>query len=142
MKYKLIAAVLALEAINVKSGLFGGKSFASFTEEQLDAIEEALEKTDTTALSAQIAQLQSEVKEKNARLEALEDSVTQALSINELEASETFAESIDALGKKCKEYGEKKTVHTSLTHNGKETTIDEKLEDSYFDKNAEHNQID
>ncbi|CAA0173059.1 conserved hypothetical protein [Tenacibaculum maritimum] len=142
MKYQSISDLLALEAINVKSGLFGGKAFASFTEEQLDAIEEALSKVDGKVSNEQIEQLEQQVQERNARLEALENSVNQSLELNSLEAGASLTESIDALGQKCKEYGEKKSVHTSLTHDGKENNIEEKLQDDYFDKNAEHNKID
>lgn len=146
MKYPLLTALLTLSEITVKGGLFGGKPFASFTEEQLEQIEKALgksvEKQDTSALTEQIAQLQKEVKEKNTRLSGIENAVTQALELNGLEKADSFDESIELLGTTCKAYGEKKQVHTALTHNGKEVEIEETLQDGYFDSNAEHNKID
>lgn len=142
MKYPLLTALLALSEITVKGGLFGGKPFASFTEEQLEQIEKALEKQDTSAFTEQITKLQKEVEEKNTRLSGIENAVTQALELNGLEKADSFTKSVELLGTTCKEYGEKKQVHTALTHNGKEVETDETLQDGYFDPNAEHNKID
>lgn len=143
MKYQLLASLLGVEAVNLKSGLFGGKPFASFNEEHLNKIEGALKKQDTTALTDTISKLENDVEDKETSLENMENAVNKALETNGLSAANTFPESIELLGNKCKEYGEKKQIHTPLTHNGKENNLEEnRLQDGYFDPNAKHNQID
>lgn len=142
MKYPLLTALLALAEITPKAGLFGGKPFASFTEEQLDKIEEALEKNDTSAFKEQLAQLNKDISERKTRLENIENAVNTALELNGLEAADTFDKSIELLGTTCKEYGEKKSTHTLPATNGEEINHDDALVDGYFDPNDEHNKID
>ncbi len=142
MKYPLLAALLALAKIDLKAGFFGGKSFASFSEEQLDKIEKALEKNDTTAFKEQLEQLNKDIAEQNTRLEGIENAVNTALELNGLEASETLVESIQLLGTTCKEYGEKNSVHTLPKQDGEETNLDdETLIEGYIDPNDEHNKL-
>lgn len=136
MKFKLLAAVLATEVINLKAGLFGGKPFASFDEEALEKIENALEEKDTTALTAENEALKNEAQNTV-------NALTEALSLNDISlgVEATVVDQIKALGQKCKEYGEKKNVHTTLTNNGKEPDLDEGLIEGYIDPNAEHNKL-
>lgn len=137
MKYALLAGLLGVEAVNLKAGIFGGKPFASFDEEALEKIEGALQEKDTSGLTEQVATLTQEAKTTT-------DAVTAALELNELtpEENASVADQVTALGAKCKEYGEKKTVHTSLTNDGKEPNLDEDLKDGFYDEKAAHNQID
>lgn len=136
MKYALLAGLLGVEAVNLKAGIFGGKPFASFDEEALEKIESALQEKDTSGLTEQVATLTQEAKNTT-------DAVTAALELNELAVEEnaSVAEQIKALGTKCKEYGEKKTVHTAITNDGKETDLDDGLIEGYIDPNAEHNKL-
>ncbi len=139
-KYKLLATVLGLENFSLKSGLLGGKPFASFNEEQLQAIENALaEKTGVTA--EQLQQLQTNLQEQQETNQAIETAVTAAMEQNGLEATGSVVEQVELLGNTCKEYGEKQTTHTLLQNDGKDTASDDDLIEGYLDPNAEHNQI-
>lgn len=143
MKFKLLAATLGLASISLKAGMFGGKPFASFNEEQLDTIEGALVANDNSELQSEVERLTNEVAEHTAAMTTIENAVNTALELNGLEAEKISADSIKLLGKTCKAYGEKKSVHTHLSNNGEELNLEEdKLINGYFDPNDEHNNID
>ncbi len=139
-KYKLLCAVLGIASVEMKAGFFGGKPFASFNEEQLQAIENALaEKTGVTA--EQLQQLQTNLQEQQQTNQAVETAVSAAMELNGLDAAGTVVEQVELLGTTCKQYGEKTTTHTLLNNNGEETASDDDLIDGYLDPNAEHNKI-
>ncbi len=142
MKYPLLVAILGLTEISLKAGFFGSKNFATFTEEQLDTIEGALEKQDTSVLITQIEHAKQDIAEHKERLEIIENAVTEALKLNELEAAEKIEESIRLLGTTCKEYGQKKSVHTLAKQDGKEANLEDNgLIDGYLNPNDEHNKL-
>ncbi len=142
MKYPLLAAILGLTEITLKAGFFGGKNFATFTEEQLEAIEAALKKQDTTELMAQLEHARQDIAEHKEFLESIDNVLSEALQLNGLEASKTIEESIKMLGTTCKEYGEKKSVHTLVEHDGNEVNVSNELKEGYFNPKDEHNNID
>lgn len=128
--YINLAMILGLSEITLQSGLFGNKNFAKFDEENLDALEKALANKDAEDLQAQIKQLEqekasleaqvSELSAQGEQLDQIQNAIEQALEVNEIEASESFAESIEALGAKCKEYGASKNRHTFSNSDGKD----------------------
>lgn len=134
MKFQKLVALLALGELPLNAGLFGNKKpFAKFDEDQLQTIEEALEKNDTSDLEEQLTTAQDEVK-------GVENAVEQALEVAGLKAGDSLVASIVALGEKCKEYGESKDRHTFAQNSGKDEEVDG-LIDGYLDPNDEHNQL-
>ncbi len=145
MKYVLIAAALGIQELSVKSGIFGGKPFASFTEEQLEALEKALAATANAELQQKLDTATQENSSLKTSNEAMENAAKAALELNDLTADtegKTVAEQITFLGEKCQEYGKKETVHTIPGNNGQEVKVDdEQLLEGYIDPNAAHNKL-
>ncbi len=142
MKYPLLVALLGLTQISFKAGIFGGEPSASFTKEQIEAIEQALRQNDNSILTQEIEKLKRDIAEQQNKAEVLENAVSEALQLNGLEVSETVEESIRLLGTTCKKYGEKKAVHTLAAQDGKEANLeDDALIDGYLNPNDEHNKL-
>ncbi|CEN54432.1 hypothetical protein [Capnocytophaga canis] len=137
MKYAKLAAVLAVTEIVAKKPLMGGEAKASFTEEQLEKIENALAEKDTSALEQELATLKEEKSQFQEEVSGFRASVTQALTDNKLEASEDLNADIALLGKTCKEYGDKGNGHTPTPNDGKEK---ENEFEGVVDMNDAHNQ--
>lgn len=134
MKFQKLTALLALGEISLNAGLFGNKKpFARLDEDQLQTIEEALEKNDTSDLEEQLTTAKDEIK-------GVENAVEQALEVAGLKAGDSLVASIVALGEKCKEYGESKDRHTFAKNSGKEEEVNG-LIDGYLDPNDEHNKL-
>lgn len=118
MKYKLLSAVLALASIELHSNFFGNKKpTAKFDEDQLQSIEDALAKNDTSALQNQITEHESTISGMQTEKTNTENAISDAFSMNKLELPEgaSMAEAIAILGTKCQEYGSSNHTH-SLTH--------------------------
>ncbi|MFJ1424863.1 hypothetical protein ACILFS_00930 [Capnocytophaga canimorsus] len=142
MKYAKLAAVLAVTEIVAKKPVLGGEAKASFTEEQLEKIENALAEKDTSALEQELATLKEEKSQYQEEVNGFRASVTQALTDNELEASEDLNADITLLGKTCKEYGDARPKPTLPTNNGKEPKEDENgLIGGYINPQDEHNKL-
>ncbi len=144
MEFELLATVLGLSKISLKSGILGGKSFASFDETQLEAIEKALGGTQDAKLTAEIEKLKQKESEQAEKMKALKGAVNSALELNGLESEEgaSLESSINLLGETCKEYGSKQVVHTITGKPSQEVqTNDDGLVEGYIDPNAEHNQM-
>ena len=140
MKYAKLAAVLAVTEIVAKKPVLGGEAKASFTEEQLEKIENALAEKDTSALEQELATLKEEKSQYQEEVNGFRASVTQALTDNKLEASEDLNVDIALLGKTCKEYGDARPNPTLPTNNGKEPKENE-LYDGVVNMNDDHNQL-
>src|SRR5690554_6490307 len=113
MKYANLIMLLSLAEITLKAGFFGKKPHASFDEDQLQAIDDALAaKNSTTDLEQKISELEAANQNLQASNDAVANVLEQALELNGLKQESTMEKSIEALGQKCKEYGESKNRHT------------------------------
>lgn len=150
MKYQKLTAVLGLAQISLSRGALGlSTPTATFSEEDLGKIEQALAQGDAQAMEAlqqEVATLKEDLataKENetkaNEKAEAMENAVAEALETAGLQAEEETTGSIALLGAKCKEYGNSKERHSFPENNGKEENADGLIE-GYFDPNDEHNQ--
>lgn len=137
MKYPLLSNLLALATIDLQSNFFGNKKpSARFDEDQLQAIEDALAKSDTAKIQNRVTELE---EEQNTNQQALND----AFNLAGLKAEEmgSFAEAIAALGARCDELGKSTNRHSFAAHDGKEKKEGDGLIDGYVDPNAAHNQM-
>lgn len=150
MKYQKLTAVLGLAQISLSRGALGlSTPTATFSEEDLEKVEQALAQGDAQAMEAlqqEVATLKEELataKEGQAKaienVMAVEVAVSDALETAGLQAEEEITGSIALLGAKCKEYGNSKERHSFPDNNGKEENTDGLIE-GYFDPNDEHNQ--
>lgn len=142
-----LLAVLGLQAFALQSNFWGGgKAFVKLDEDQLQSIEEALEKTGSAEDAQTITDLQGQVTAFEGKETEVQEALTAALTLNGLnvEEGQSPAEAIAALGAKCKEYGDSKNRHTFAGHNGQEAPEPgaEKLENGFFNANDAHNQIE
>lgn len=143
MKFVNILLLLGLAEITLKAGFFGKKPSASFDEDQLKLIDEALAKNSTTDLEQRIAELEESNTSLQTSYDGLANVLEQALELNGMEPAKTPEESIEALGLKCKEYGTSKARHTLVGNDGQDSDpSDGGLIDGIFDPNDKHNQID
>lgn len=144
MKFKKITAILGLTSVVFHSNLFGTKKpYAKFSEEDLEALENALEnKTEGNEdeLQEQINQLSQENNTLQEQASATEKAVAEALALAGLTAKETLVENVALLGEKCKEYGERKNRHSMPENNGTEEPTNG-LINGYLDPNDEHNKF-
>ncbi|SDE68506.1 hypothetical protein [Riemerella columbipharyngis] len=133
-RFQKLTALLALGEISLNAGLFGNKKpFAKLDEDQLQIIEDALKKNDTTALEESLKSAETKVSE-------VENAVEQALEISGLKAGDSLVASIVLLGETCKQYGESKDRHSLPENSGKEEETDG-LIDGYINPNHAHNKI-
>lgn len=141
MKYEKLLAVLCLDAIAFKKPLFGGQEKASFSEEELQKIEDALAEKDTSALEKEIESLKEEKSQYLQEVEAFKNTVNQALTDNNLSVSEDVTANISLLSKTCKEYGLKRPTPTLIPNNGQENSDKQKLIGGYLNPEDEHNKF-
>lgn len=126
MKYVLLSALLG-SALEEKKPLFGGEAYVSLTASQLAKVEEALAERKEAATAEQVAALEQEIatlkteKEKVATEgKALSEALGEAMVLNSLKSQGDAIADIATLGKTCKEYGEKRPVHTQPSNDGRE----------------------
>ena len=126
MKYVLLSALLG-SAIEEKKPLFGGEAYVSLTASQLAKVEAALAAQKEAASAEQVAALEGEIATLKAAQEkvategkALSEALGEAMALNGLKSQGDAIADIAALGKTCKEYGDKRPVHTQPSNDGKE----------------------
>ena len=126
MKYVLLSALLG-SAIEEKKPLFGGEAYVSLTASQLEKVEAALAAQKEAASVEQVAALKGEIATLKAAQEkvategkALSEALVEAMALNGLKSQGDALADIAALGKTCKEYGEKRPVHTQPSNDGRE----------------------
>ena len=121
MKYVLLSALLG-SALEEKKPLFGGEAYVSLTASQLAKVEAALAEKKEAATAEQVAALEQEIATLKAEKEkvategkALSEALGEAMALN----GDAIAD-IATLGQTCKEYGEKRPVHTQPSNDGRE----------------------
>ena len=126
MKYVLLSALLG-SAIEEKKPLFGGEAYVSLTASQLAKVEAALVEKKEAATAEQVAALKGEIATLKAAQEkvategkALSEALGEAMALNNLKSQGDALADIAALGKTCKEYGDKRPVHTQPSNDGRE----------------------
>jgi hypothetical protein len=126
MKYVLLSALLG-SAIEEKKPLFGGEAYVSLTTSQLAKVEAALAEKKEAASAEQVAALKGEIATLKAAQEkvategkALSEALGEAMALNSLKSNGDAIADIATLGQTCKEYGEKRPVHTQPSNDGRE----------------------
>lgn len=126
MKYVLLSALLG-SAIEEKKPLFGGEAYVSLTASQLEKVEAALAEKKEAATAEQVAALKGEIATLKAAQEkvaaegkALSEALGEAMALNGLKSQGDALADIATLGTTCKEYGEKRPVHTQPSNDGRE----------------------
>ena len=126
MKYVLLSALLG-SAIEEKKPLFGGEAYVSLTASQLEKVEAALAEKKEAASAEQVATLEQEIATLKAAQEkvategkALSEALGEAMALNGLKSQGDALVDIATLGKTCKEYGDKRPVHTQPSNDGRE----------------------
>ena len=126
MKYVLLSALLG-SAIEEKKPLFGGEAYVSLTASQLEKVEAALAAQKEAATAEQVAALKGEIATLKAAQEkvaaegkALSEALGEAMALNSLKSNGDAIADIATLGQTCKEYGEKRPVHTQPSNDGRE----------------------
>ena len=126
MKYVLLSALLG-SAIEEKKPLFGGEAYVSLTASQLEKVEaalaaqkEAASAEQVAALKGEIATLKSAQEKVAAEGKALSEALGEAMALNGLKSQGDALVDIATLGQTCKEYGEKRPVHTQPSNDGRE----------------------
>ncbi|QWA38862.1 hypothetical protein [Chryseobacterium sp. ZHDP1] len=145
---KKVLAVLGLQAFTFHNNFWGaGEAHVKLDNKQLQLIEDALEKNEAENTPAEgaesLADLQAKVSGFEANEISIQEAVTAALNLNGIEAAEgqTVAQAIEALGTKCKEYGDSKETHSIIQTDGKEKPAADGLQNGFYDPKAPHNQI-
>lgn len=134
-----LLAILSIQAFAFHNNFFGGgKPFAKLDADQLQLIEDALEKTGTSEDASTIEGLQNQVTAFEANETAVEEALTAALELNGMQKVEgqSVTEAIAALGAKCKEYGDSKATHSIPTTTG----VERKKNEDDASENYAHNQ--
>ena len=72
------------------------------------------------ALEQEIATLKAEKEKVATEGKALSEALGEAMALNDLKSNGDAIADIAALGKTCKEYGEKRPVHTQPSNDGRE----------------------
>ena len=126
MKYVFLSAILG-SALEEKKPLFGGEAYVSLTASQLEKVEAALAAQKEAATTEQVAALEGEIATLKAAQEkvategkALSEALGEAMALNGLKSQGDALADIAALGKTCKEYGDKRPVHTQPSNDGRE----------------------
>ena len=126
MKYVLLSALLG-SALEEKKPLFGGEAYVSLTASQLAKVEAALAEKKEAATAGQVTALEGEIATLKAAQEkvttegkALSEALGEAMALNDLKSQGDALADIATLGKTCKEYGEKRPVHTQPSNDGRE----------------------
>lgn len=130
---KRVLAVLGLQAFVFHSNFFKNeKKHVRLNEEELQKIEDALEKQTSVEDAQTLATLQANETE-------VQEALTAAFELNKIEATtgQTVAEAIGALSAKCEEYGSSTNTHSIPPTDGKDKAEDDGDEtDDYA-----HNQV-
>ena len=126
MKYVLLSALLG-SAIEEKKPLFGGEAYVSLTASQLEKVEAALAEKKEATTAEQVAALKGEIATLKAAQEkvategkALSEALGEAMALNGLKSQGDALVDIATLGQTCKEYGDKRPVHTQPSNDGRE----------------------
>lgn len=126
MKYVLLSALLG-SALEEKKPLFGGEAYVSLTASQLAKVEAALAEKKEAATAEQVAALKGEIatlKEAQEKVategKALSEALGEAMALNGLKSQGDALADIATLGQTCKEYGDKRPVHTQPSNDGRE----------------------
>lgn len=126
MKYVLLSALLG-SALEEKKPLFGGEAYVSLTASQLAKVEAALAEKKEAATAEQVVALEQEIATLKAEKEkvategkALSEALGEAMVLNSLKSQGNALADIATLGKTCKEYGEKRPLHTQPSNDGRE----------------------
>ena len=146
MKYVLLSALLG-SAIEEKKPLFGGEAYVSLTASQLAKVEAALAAQKEAASGEQVAALKGEIATLKAAQEkvategkALSEALGEAMALNNLKSQGDALADIAALGQTCKEYGDKRPVHTQPSNDGKETPDGNYIE-GFLNPEDAHNKL-
>ena len=146
MKYVLLSALLG-SAIEEKKPLFGGEAYVSLTASQLAKVEAALAAQKEAASGEQVAALKGEIATLKAAQEkvategkALSEALGEAMALNGLKSQGDALADIAALGKTCKDYGDKRPVHTQPSNDGKETPEGNYIE-GFLNPEDAHNKL-
>ncbi len=139
-KFKNLRGVLGKDTLETKTNFMSSKVNFVFSEEDVQKIEAALAGKDTSAIKVELETLKTENATQKEFQSNVESAVNTAMELNELEAQETTAKSVELLGTTCKAYGDKNNTHTMVQNNGEEITLDGS--DGVFNANDEHNNID
>ena len=122
-----------------------GKKHVKLQEEDLQKIEDALEKNAAGEDATALADLQAKITGYEANETAVQEALTNALTMNGLEFAEgqTVVDAIASLGTTCKEYGKSKDRgHNQPKNDGQEKAEKtDELVEGFFDPTAPHNQI-
>ena len=105
-----------------------GKKHVKLQEEDLQKIEDALEKNAAGEDATALADLQAKITGYEANETAVQEALTNALTMNGLEFAEgqTVVDAIASLGTTCKEYGASKDRgHNQPKNDGQEKAEDE-----------------
>lgn len=136
---KRVLAALGIQAFVFHSNFFKNeKKHVRLNEEELQKIEDALEKQTSAEDAETLATLQ-------ANETATQEALSAAFELHGLKTVEgqTVAEAVEALSAKCTEYGQSKNQHSFHKTDGKDKQEDEEeFKEGFFDAGAEHNQID
>ena len=126
MNFVFLSALLG-SALEEKKPLFGGEAYVSLTASQLAKVEAALAEKKETATAEQVAALEQEIATLKAEKEkvategkALSEALGEAMALNSLKSNGDAIADIAALGQTCKEYGDKRPVHTQPSNDGRE----------------------
>ncbi|WP_313359801.1 hypothetical protein [Empedobacter sp.] len=131
---KRVLAVLGIQAFVFHSNfLKNEKKHVRLNEEELQKIEDALEKQTSAEDAETLATLQ-------ANETATQEALSAAFELHGLKTVEgqTVAEAVEALSAKCTEYGESKNQHSFHKTDGKDKQEDEEVENS---ADYAHNQV-
>ena len=131
---KRVLAVLGVQAFVFHSNFFKNeKKHVRLNEEELQKIEDALEKQTSAEDAETLATLQANETE-------VQEALTAAFELHGLKTVEgqTVAEAVEALSAKCTEYGESKNQHSFHKTDGKDKQEDEEVENS---ADYAHNQV-
>lgn len=146
MKYVLLSALLG-SAIEEKKPLFGGEAYVSLTASQLAKVEaalaaqkEAANAEQVAALKGEIATLKSAQEKVAAEGKALSEALGEAMALNGLKSQGDALADIATLGQTCKEYGEKRPVHTQPSNDGKEAPEGNYIE-GFLNPEDAHNKL-
>lgn len=145
MKFPKLTGLTGQQAIELHNSFFGNKKpFAKLDEDQLQSIENALETTDTSALTSTIEGHEATILTLNTTQSETQNALDQALQLNGIKVPEgsTTAQAIIVLGQKCEEYGSSNNRHVDPKNDGNEKPEKaDALVDGYFDPNAAHNKV-
>lgn len=131
---KRVLVVLGIQAFVFHSNFFKNeKKHVRLNEEELQKIEDALEKQTSAEDAETLATLQADET-------ATQEALSAAFELHGLKTVEgqTVAEAVEVLSAKCTEYGESKNQHSFHKTDGKDKQEDEDVDNS---ADYAHNQV-